>query len=251
MHPLEKKLLAHLRKTGLIRPGQKGLLLVSGGRDSMALLHLLHALREVLPLSLEVAGYDHGLRPEARQETAWVGEQAAALKLPFHQARTGHLAGLAAGVQAAAREWRRALTQDLLKKTGAHWAATGHQQDDHLETWLLKWLRGAHISHLRGLQANSPPYIRPLLPFRREELTAYLREKGVPWLDDPSNASGKYKRNRVRNELMPLLEALSGGGLAARLGELEAQSGMLEAWLGAALAARPPRQRRRPGSPWP
>lgn len=239
MRPLEKKLLESLRGHGLVKSGDAGLLLVSGGRDSMALLHAMHAVSEPLSLRLEVAAFDHGLRSESAGEARWVRQQAQALGLQTHLRQAEGLGDLKSGVQAAARHWRREETEKLLAERKLDWAATGHQQDDHLETWLLKWLRGAHIGHLRGMQRRAAPYIRPLLDFSRRQLTEYLREMGQDWKDDPSNDTVKYKRNKVRHQLLPLLQELSGGALARRLGEMEQQSRELEALLEKLIADAP------------
>ena len=248
LHPLERTLLATLRGRELVLPGQRGLVLVSGGADSMALLQMLHALREPLQLRLEVVHFDHGLRPESGRDAEWVAAQAGKLELPAHIVRTEHLAALQSGVQAAARAWRRTETERLRAQWEADWAATGHQRGDNLETLLLKWLRGAHLSRLRGMNWRNPPFIRPLLELRRSELTAYLEAQGQQWLEDPSNLSPRYKRNRVRNELIPLLEELTGGAIVRRLEELAVQSGQLERWLDEQLAAHPVSQND-PGAP--
>ena len=236
-HPLERRVLAALREHGLARAGERGLVAVSGGPDSMALLHLLHGLRERLDLRLEVVHFDHGLRPESGREAEWVAARAGSLELPAHIVRTDHLAALGSGVQAAARAWRRQEARRLQTQWEAQWVATGHQRDDGLETWLLKWLRGAHLTSLQGIAWREGDFIRPLLGCTRVELTAYLDQQGVEWLEDPSNRNPRYKRNRVRHELLPLLEDLSGGGIAERLEDLDAQSRALTGWLAEALAA--------------
>ncbi len=249
MHPLERHILGTIRREGLVPPATRGLVCVSGGPDSLALLHLLAALRGPLDAHLEAVHFDHGLRPESAAEAEWVARQAGALGLPLHVVRAPHLAGRASGVQAAARAWRRAESRRLMAQWGADWAATGHQRDDQMETILLKWLRGAHLSRLRGMAWRVGRFVRPLLETRRETLEAYLRDRGTDWLEDPSNLSPRYKRNRVRHELMPLLEALSEGGLERRLADMEHQSRLLADWLDATLAqhkapqndpARPP-----------
>lgn len=242
MHPLERRVLRTVRREGLIRPAARGLVLVSGGADSLALLYLLHALRGPLNLTLEVVHFDHGLRPESADEAEWVAKRAATLALPVHIVRTEHLARLKSGVQAAARAWRGAETRRLLAQWEANWAATGHQREDQLETLLLKLLRGVHISHLEGMRARGGPYIRPLLQTRRAEITAYLRDRGVAWLEDPSNQSPKYKRNRVRHELLGLLDELADGCLATRLAQVESQSRQVAQLVEHTLRAHPVRQ---------
>ena len=223
LHALERRLLIHLREAALLPEGSQGLVCVSGGGDSVALLRLLHALRVRLGVTLRVLHFDHGLRPESGDEARWVGALAGALDVPCEVRATTHLAGHS-GVQAAAAAWRRETCRDLLAEQSLDWAATAHQRDDHLETLLLGLLRGRHIANIRGIAAESAPFVRPLLPFTHAELLDYLRHMGQSWLEDPSNRSPAYLRNRVRHELRPLLEQLSGGALARRLTALERQS---------------------------
>jgi tRNA(Ile)-lysidine synthase len=244
MDALEARILPVLGRACGIAAGSRGLVAVSGGRDSLATLHVLAALAPRLRLKLEAVHFDHGLRPESGTEAQWVRQAVGRLGLPFHLRRAGHLAGLDAGVQAAARAWRQGESLRLAAQTGAAWIATGHQLDDHLETLLLKLLRGAHLGGLTGMAARQGPWARPLLGVRRRDVQAYLERRGIAWLDDPSNASPRYKRNRVRGELLPLLDELAGGAIAARLLTLEQQSAALAAWLDGELARHAPRQSR-------
>jgi tRNA(Ile)-lysidine synthase len=231
MHALERRILSVLRHEARLRAGSLGLVAVSGGPDSVALLHLLLASAPPLGLRLDVVHFDHGLRLESGREADWVRKAVHRLGLPFHLRETQHLARLASGVPAAARAWRRGELRRLAAQTGAAWIATGHQLDDHLETVLLKLLRGVHLSGLRGMDLRQGLWVRPLLHVRRRELVGYLAEQGVDWLSDPSNASPRYKRNRVRQELLPLLDELAGGAMGVRLLALERQSRDLAAWL--------------------
>ncbi|MDH4121704.1 MAG: tRNA lysidine(34) synthetase TilS [Deltaproteobacteria bacterium] len=228
---LEKRVMLALREISSQGPrlDGTGLVLVSGGSDSTALLRLLHALTPRFGWGLEVVHFHHGLRPEAEAEAAWVAALAERLGLPCHVRRGTHLAGQP-GLQARARAWRQQETRALLAERGAAWAATGHQAGDQRETLLMKWLRGAHLAHLRGMEPWQPPHLRPLLGVERETLREYLTGLGQGWLEDPTNHSPRYKRNRVRNELIPLLEELCGN-LPQRLETLAAQSTQLEAWL--------------------
>lgn len=111
--------------------------------------------------------------------------------------------------------------------------ALGHHADDQIETVLLKALRGAHLSNLHGMRPRSGAFVRPLLSLSKSELIAYLDSLGQTWMEDASNASPKYKRNKVRLELVPLLEQLAGGsgGLRARVDAVEEQSSQLREWL--------------------
>ena len=231
IHPTEQALWDHMRREGLTRPGERVIISVSGGGDSLALLLLLHALRDRLGLDLEVLHFDHGLRPESASEAEWVAERTRGLGLPFHLRRSEALSGRRAGVQAAARSWRREESLNLLRSRPAHWIATGHQHDDHLETLMMKLLRGVHLAHIRGLKPREGHWIRPLLPFSHVRLTEYLSDLGERWLEDPSNRSRRYKRNRVRHELLPLMDQLADGGIGRRLLTLEKQSAALAGWL--------------------
>ena len=230
MNPLEKMVWEDVRRRDLIRQGDTGLVCVSGGGDSTALMHLLAALARPLKLSLTVVHFNHGLRPEAPQEALRVAQQAAKLGLAAVVEQTDHLAGRT-GIQAAARHWRQSRCRELARQTGAAWAATGHQREDQMETLLLKLLRGVHLTGLKGMDPKQGLFIRPLLAIRHGRLTDYLKEKGETWLEDPSNANPRYKRNRVRHELIPLMEELAGGALGDRLGALEAQSTLVRQWL--------------------
>ena len=228
MHPLEKRLFHALQeKCGVIR-GQTGLISLSGGPDSLALLYLLVAVREELGLKLQAIHFDHGLRPESAREAEWVADRMRDLGLPVHLRRTDQLKKSGAGVQAEARRWRGREAQAILAASGADWIATGHQRNDQWETILLKLLRGTHLAHLRGMNWRSGPYVRPLLATGKEELRSYLRERGRTWLEDPSNREMSYKRNRVREELLPLLDDLAGGNMGPRLEALAGQAERLE-----------------------
>jgi len=128
-------------------------------------------------------------------------------------------------------------------RRGESLIALGHHADDQVETMLLKALRGCHLSNLRGMSWCANRFARPMLELRKHEIEAYLNELGQPWREDASNLVPKYKRNRVRLQLLPLLEELSGGALLARLQAAEEQSAQLREWLDQAqrthLAADP------------
>ncbi|MCZ6472013.1 MAG: tRNA lysidine(34) synthetase TilS [SAR324 cluster bacterium] len=224
LHPLERTVLKTVRSRRLAGSGDVGLVAVSGGADSMALLHLLHALRERLSIGLEVVHFDHGLREASGREAARVEEQTEALGLQFHLRRSTTLRDRKAGVQAAARAWRQEECRRLLAEGECRWVATAHQRDDQSETILLKLLRGCHLDQLQGMAWRDGPFIRPLLDVNHETLMVYLKERGVDWSEDPSNRDPHYKRNRVRHELLPLLDELAGGGAARRLESLAVQS---------------------------
>lgn len=121
--------------------------------------------------------------------------------------------------------------------------ALGHHADDQAETMVLKALRGCHVSNFRGMSWRAGRFVRPMLGVRKKDIEEYLVAIGQPWMEDASNSEPKYKRNRVRLQLLPLLEELTDGALLARLQAAEEQSMQLRDWLAqsreAHLAADP------------
>ncbi|HSR12615.1 MAG TPA: tRNA lysidine(34) synthetase TilS [Thermodesulfobacteriota bacterium] len=191
----------------MIEPGEKVLAAVSGGADSMALLHLLGDLREDLGFSLLAAHLDHGLRPGGDEEGRFVEAAARALGAPFFGGKADAMRrGRRSNIQEGAREARYAFLSETARRCGASRIALGHTADDQAESVLMRFLRGSGALGLSGI----PPvrggiFIRPLIEVRRAEIEAYLETKGVRFLSDPSNESNRYLRNRVRNELLPIL----------------------------------------------
>lgn len=169
----------------------------------MALLHLLSAVRVDLDLSLSAAHFDHGLRPGSDEVAVRAKEMCRQAGTPCRVARA---VGLSGG-QAEFREARYRFLRRAAEKAGATCIALGHQLDDHLETVLLRLLRGTGVRGLAGIPARRGPLVRPLLRFRREELQTYLRETGRDWLEDPSNADPRFARSRLRHHLIPRLAA--------------------------------------------
>ena len=200
---------------------------VSGGSDSVALLHLFRQLSGLLRLQLHILHFNHRLRPEAAEEQNFVKSLATQYKIPFHLETANQLKPGQLGLQESARKWRITESQKLLKMIGEGSIATGHHADDQTETLLLKWLRGAHISNLQGMSWKSPPFVRPLLNCSKIELQEYLKSNQLTWMEDKSNQSPDYLRNRVRLELIPLLDELTRQGLQARISNLNDQSLLL------------------------
>ncbi|MCX8118499.1 MAG: tRNA lysidine(34) synthetase TilS [Desulfobacterota bacterium] len=194
----------------LIEKGDRLIVGVSAGVDSMVLLHLLNDLREELSLSLIVAHINHGLRPdESPREAELVQEVARRLHLPFEYEtfdvktfRTLHKVSL----QEAARRLRFRFFSELLKKYGGGKIALGHQADDQVETFLLRLMRGSGLTGLKGmLPLREKGVIRPLLEIWKWEIEAYAGEMRIPYLTDSSNLKEDYLRNWIRLRLIPLL----------------------------------------------
>jgi tRNA(Ile)-lysidine synthase len=212
---------------------------VSGGADSLALLHGLRTLAGPRGWRLAVVTVDHGLRAGSAADAAFVVDHAKALGLDA-RLETLAPADLAqhrrAGQEGAARAARYEALWRAAGELGCGWLATGHTLDDQAETVLLQLLRGAGPDGLAGMPVRSGRLLRPLLGVRRAETRRCCAAIGVDWREDPTNAEPEPLRNRVRQRLLPLLEELRPGatGALARTAALAADE---RAWLDPLIAA--------------
>jgi tRNA(Ile)-lysidine synthase len=191
-------------------------LAVSGGADSVALLHGAAHLVETdaRQWSLSVAHLDHGLRPDSADDAGFVRDAAAALRLPFGARRTdvGALARAEGrSIEDAGREARYRFLEEVAPEGSL--IATAHTADDAAETVLMNLLRGSGLAGVRGIPGRRGRVVRPLVGQRRARLRELLDAAGIAYRDDPSNADPEFLRNRVRAELLPLLEALRPGAV--------------------------------------
>jgi len=198
--------------TPLLEAGDHALVAVSGGPDSLALLHALHGLRTDLGLrGLSAAHFNHGLRGrEADSDAAFVARFCVARSIPCFVEKAGIAAEAArahVSVQQAARTARYAFLARAAHQCGADKVATGHTQDDQVETVLLHLLRGTGLDGLRGIPLRRGIYVRPLLSVSRAQVEAYCAAHALHPRQDSSNQdTSHYTRNRIRHELLPLLE---------------------------------------------
>ncbi len=201
----------------MFRPGDRVDVAVSGGADSVALLRALHAVAAERGVVLRAAHVHHGLRgEEADADADFVRELAASLAVPLDETRVDTQARIAEtgeSVEQAARELRYAFFRELLAGGTVDVIATAHTLNDQAETVLLKLLRGAWTEGLGGISPSVAEVrgriVRPLLQSTRDEVEAYLNALQQPWRQDSSNASPEYTRNRVRHELVPLLQTFN------------------------------------------
>ena len=247
----------------LFAPFAHVVLAVSGGADSLAMLHLCldwrrdyavrdhqkrgHAKRDqtVSPCTFSVVTVDHGLRPESAAEAASVADLCAALSvqhttLHWNESKPAH------GLQAAARQARYAIIARHLHEQGHTAVATAHTADDQAETVLMRLARGSGVDGLAAMLPMSrlpsdAALLRPLLGQRKSSLIAYLTKHGYPWCEDPSNQVDSYERVRVRRARTKMQEA--GFGLDALAVARSAQraaraSSALSSMTQAAWAAR-------------
>jgi tRNA(Ile)-lysidine synthase len=211
----EYTLLKHVRRLGLLSPGDRVVVAVSGGADSVALLQVLSAWRDRLDLALAVVHVEHGLRgEESLGDATFVEQLSRQLGLPFFLKRINLKPLLrerkGESVQAVARERRYEQLHAVAREWEGTKVAVGHTQDDQAETVLMSMLRGAGLAGLSGMPAHRQPcIIRPFLQVSRSEILQYLDEKRCGFRVDSSNESPKYVRNRLRRELIPLLKTFN------------------------------------------
>lgn len=195
----------------LLSPGDHVLAAVSGGPDSLALLHALHSLRIDFGLgSLSAAHFNHGLRgQEADDDAAFVAGFCAARGIACFVEKADiafEAAQAHTSVQQAARTARYAFFARAAQQCGANKVAMGHTQDDQIETVLLHILRGTGLDGLRGIPPRRGIYVRPLLSVTRAQVEDYCAAYALaPRRDSSNQDSSHYTRNRIRRELLPLL----------------------------------------------
>jgi len=180
---------------------------VSGGVDSMVLLHLLRDLSRELGMELVAAHLNHELRgDESERDARFVEEMAEKWGIPIEVGREDVKAAAKRDkipVQVAARRVRYRFFDEIMAKRGADWLALGHNADDVAETVMMRWLRGTSVEGLKGIPLQNGRTIRPLLTFTREEIREYAEEQGIPFVEDSSNLKMTYLRNRIRHDLIP------------------------------------------------
>lgn len=194
------KLLALIRKYHMVNPGDRVICAVSGGADSMALLWSMYLLREKLGITLEAAHFNHGLRgEESDRDENFVREFCEGYEIPLHAGR-GEVKPGKKGLEAAARDARYAYLRSLSGKI-----ATAHTADDNAETVLMHLVRGTGLKGLGGITPCTDTLIRPMLTVTREELTDFLEQYHISYVNDSSNDTDAFLRNRLRHRVMPLL----------------------------------------------
>lgn len=222
-------------------PGKRIGVAVSGGGDSVALIRILQPLHETGLCTLVALHVDHGWRPESASEALWVRDLAARMGVGFcGTALTppGEAGGRIS--EASARAGRFAAFAAMAARENLDAVALGHTADDQCETLLMRLLRGTSLQGLGGIRERRRVSVdgrslllwRPLLRYSRAELRGILKDIGQDWLEDPSNESPRFLRNRIRNEVVPLLDALRpgvSGRVCALAEDLQAASQLVRA----------------------
>ena len=236
----------------LLAPNARVVVAVSGGRDSVALLHVLAAMAEDWKLSLRVAHLDHGLREESRQDAEFVRQLSARHGLPVTVERRDVQAICARegwSLEDGARRLRYRFLAETAGRHSASRVALAHTADDQAETVLMRLVRGTGVTGLGGMpirrrldgaaeEPRAEPgtvwLVRPLLELWRKDVTAYLDDLGLPFREDATNADLRFARNRIRHELLPLLERGYNPNIKVALTQLAEQSRWDAAYLEAA-----------------
>ena len=245
MSPLDERLAAHLHATGLLDDAAGVVVGVSGGLDSMTLLHLLRFGAAAPPVPVRAVHVDHRMRPGSGTDAEWVASMCAqwGVECDVHRA-TEPITTEAAGRTLRYRCFEEARTR---LHPGAV-TMTAHTADDQAETVLFRAARGSGPRGLTAIRPLRPPaVVRPLLPFWRAELETFAREREIPFRDDPTNRDPRWTRNRLRHQVLPALEeAVPGAARAlAALADttrdhIAALQELLDARIAALAAGGPP-----------
>jgi len=229
--------ISHIRQSPLFEPNKRYLLACSGGLDSMALAHLLHAAG----IQVEIAHVNFGLRgTESDGDEEFVKNWAQDRSLPIHIHRANTMEWAdknGISIQMAAREIRYQFFEEIRNQHHLKGIILAHHQDDQLETIFLNLVRGTGIEGLYGMSERRGWLVRPLLPFSRAQLESYMEEVKQTWREDRSNASSDYKRNKLRHSGLPALYNLEPDARQNLLQSFErlkdtgkAFSGLFERW---------------------
>lgn len=216
------KLLTMIRKYAMVQPGDTVVCAVSGGADSVALLFAMYLLKEKLNIRLEAAHFNHRLRgDESDRDASFVKALCDRYDIPLHMG-SGQVVSGKKGLEAAAREARYGFLETLSGKI-----ATAHTADDNAETVLMHMVRGTGLKGLGGISPVRGKLIRPMLLITRKQVLDFLGEYHLSYVEDSSNETDAFLRNRLRHHVMPLLkrenpklgENLSAMALRLRLDE--------------------------------
>ncbi|SDE54201.1 tRNA(Ile)-lysidine synthase [Paenibacillus sp. UNCCL117] len=216
---LRRKVERFIREESLLEQGDGVVVAVSGGPDSVALLHLLFALSEAWGWTLTAAHVDHGYRgAESAEEADFVRRLAAELGIGFRMTRLdmpGYLASSGGNSQAEARALRYEFLHETARELGARKLALAHHADDQAETVLMRMMRGTGLSGLRGIPLRrterETELVRPLLRIYKAELIRYCQALSLDYRTDSSNLETKYFRNQIRLEVLPYLARYQEG----------------------------------------
>jgi tRNA(Ile)-lysidine synthase len=212
MTPFSYQIFKFAQQSNLIENSDKIVLSISGGLDSVGLLHVLLEFREKIDLELYLAHFNHGIREESEEDQHYIQSLASSHDLPlkiFHTSRLKKQKDL----QNSARNWRNEQLVQLMNKLTYSKIALAHHLNDLIETQLWRMMRGGSLYSLSPMLVKSIPYVRPLLRTKKVDIKNYLTSIKQEWREDLSNKESKYTRNKIRNKIVPIMQTCSGGKL--------------------------------------
>ncbi|MCD7739495.1 MAG: tRNA lysidine(34) synthetase TilS [Lachnospiraceae bacterium] len=213
---MTQKVLDYIRKQHMLTGGEKVLVGLSGGADSVALLHFLISIQQKYSLGLVAVHVNHGIRQEAGEDEAFCERLCKEWGVPFECRRIepGKLAqAKGAGLEEEARTARYELLEQCCRECGCDRIAVAHHANDNAETMLFQLFRGSGLKGLAGIPPVREHIIRPFLCVSREEISQYLWENGLEHVEDASNQDLSYTRNRLRAQVIPLSEEICEGAV--------------------------------------
>ena len=207
---LEEKVLKTIQRYNMLEYGDKVVIGVSGGPDSMTLLNILNNLKEKLNINLYVAHINHMIRKEADEETEYVKDFCAKINVEFFAKKVKveeEAKKQKIGTEEAGRNIRYEFFEEVAKKIGANKIATAHNSNDNAETVLMNIIRGTSVSGLKGIdKVRDGKFIRPIIECSRDEIEEYCKEQNLNPKYDKTNDENIYTRNKIRNMLIPFLK---------------------------------------------
>ena len=217
---IEKKVFSYVEKYHMITSGDNIVAGVSGGADSVCLLLLLLEYGKKVPISLRVVHVDHGLRADAGEDARYVEDLCRQFHIPFCLTRED-VREIAArercSQEDAGRRLRYRAFYQAADDMGGARIAVAHNMGDNAETMLFHLFRGSGLKGLCGIAPVRDAVIHPVLCLERQEIEAYLRQRGISWRTDSTNGEDHYRRNRIRHHILPYAESQVVQGAAAHM----------------------------------
>lgn len=203
------KVLATTKRHNMFEKGDKVLVAVSGGADSVSLLDILVDLKSVFNLDFHLFHLDHSLRKDSFKDALFVRQLASKYSLPITVLEydvPSYVKQNKLSVEEGARHIRYMLLEEVAEEIGANKVALGHTASDQVETFLMRLIKGAGLEGLSAMAPARGNFVRPLIEVERSEVEKYCKKKGLAWKEDLSNRDEAFFRNRIRHQLVPLLE---------------------------------------------